>query len=81
MGVKVFNMLPSYIQTEFDNPKKFKVVLQKVYVKILFIPWMNILNFKKVKYSHMIWIDIYMKVSTHVPSHLSICIIFFSIYN
>jgi hypothetical protein len=22
-------MLPSYIKTEFDNPKKFKVVLQK----------------------------------------------------
>jgi hypothetical protein len=28
-GVKVFNMLPSYIKTEFENPKKFKVVLQK----------------------------------------------------
>ena len=27
--VKVFNMLPSYIKTEFDNPKKFKAVLQK----------------------------------------------------
>jgi len=23
------NMLPSYIKTELDNPKKFKVVLQK----------------------------------------------------
>jgi len=22
-------MLPSYIETEFENPKKFKVVLQK----------------------------------------------------
>jgi len=29
LGVEVFNMLPSYIKTEFDNPKKFKVVLQK----------------------------------------------------
>jgi len=28
-GVKVFNMLPVYIKTEFDNPKKFKGVLQK----------------------------------------------------
>jgi len=27
LGVKVFNMLPSYIKTEFDKPKKFKVVL------------------------------------------------------
>jgi hypothetical protein len=29
LGVKVFNKLPSYIKTEFDNPKEFKVVLQK----------------------------------------------------
>jgi hypothetical protein len=29
LGVKVFNMLPSYIKAKFDNPKKFKVVLQK----------------------------------------------------
>jgi hypothetical protein len=27
IGVKMFNMLPSYIKTEFDNPKKFKVIL------------------------------------------------------
>jgi hypothetical protein len=29
LGVKVFNMLLSYIKTESDNPKEFKVVLQK----------------------------------------------------
>jgi hypothetical protein len=29
LGVKVFNILPSYIKTEFDNSKKFKAVLQK----------------------------------------------------
>jgi hypothetical protein len=29
LGVKVFNMLPSYIKSESHNPKKFKVVLQK----------------------------------------------------
>ena len=28
-GVKVFNALPSDIKTEFNNPKKFKVFLQK----------------------------------------------------
>jgi len=33
LGVKVFNMLPSYIKIEFDNPKKFKVVLQKFLYK------------------------------------------------
>jgi hypothetical protein len=29
LGVRVFNILPSYIKTEFDNPRKFKAVLQK----------------------------------------------------
>jgi hypothetical protein len=29
LDVKVFNNLPSYIKTEFDNPKKFKAALQK----------------------------------------------------
>ena len=29
LGVKMFTMLPSYIKTGFDNPKKVKVVLQK----------------------------------------------------
>jgi len=28
LGVKVFNALPADIKTEFNNPKKFKVVLQ-----------------------------------------------------
>jgi hypothetical protein len=30
LGIKVFNMVHSYIKTEFDNPKKFKVVLEKL---------------------------------------------------
>ena len=29
LGAKVFNMLPSYIKIESDNPKKFKMALQK----------------------------------------------------
>jgi len=29
LGVKLFSALPSDIETEFNNPKKFKVVLQK----------------------------------------------------
>ena len=33
LGVKVFNMLYSYIQTEFHNPKKFKAVSQKFLYK------------------------------------------------
>ena len=29
LGVKVFNMVPSYIKIESDNPKEFKSILQK----------------------------------------------------
>jgi hypothetical protein len=29
LGVMVFNILPSYIKTEFDNPRKFQAFLQK----------------------------------------------------
>ena len=36
LGVKVYNMLPSYIKTESDNPKKFKTVLQNVLYKCSF---------------------------------------------
>ena len=33
LGVKVYNMLPSYIKTESDNPKKFKTVLRNCLYK------------------------------------------------
>jgi hypothetical protein len=29
LGAKVFNKLPSYIKEEFNNPKKFKLILKK----------------------------------------------------
>jgi len=29
LGVTMFNILPPYIKTETDNPKKFKLVTQK----------------------------------------------------
>ena len=31
LGVKVFNVLPSYIKIESDNPKQFKLILQKFF--------------------------------------------------
>ena len=52
IGVKVFNMLPFYIKTESDKQKIFKALFKK-YMKIPFIPWMNILN-SKVKFWHVI---------------------------
>ena len=36
LGVKVFNMLPSYIKVESDNPKKFKFILQELLYKTSF---------------------------------------------
>jgi len=30
VGVKVFNMLPTCVKVESDNPTKFKLVLQKL---------------------------------------------------
>ena len=58
LGVKVFNMLPSYIKQSLINPRNLKWFYKNFYMKIPFIPWMNILNFTKVRYLHMIWIDI-----------------------
>jgi hypothetical protein len=29
IGVNVFNKLPTYMKIEFDNPKKFKLVLHR----------------------------------------------------
>ena len=51
LGVKVFNALPSDIKTEFNNPKKFKVVLQNFYMKSPFIPWINISTSRIVKFT------------------------------
>jgi len=56
-GVKVFNKLPTYIKIESNNPKKFKLVLQKFLYEIPFTLWMNIMNFKKVKYIY-IWLGL-----------------------
>ena len=39
LGVKVFNMLPSYIKIESYNPKKFKFILQKFFYENSFYSW------------------------------------------
>jgi len=46
IGVMVFNMLLFYIKAESNNPKHLKHCYKNTYVKIPFIPWMNILNSK-----------------------------------
>jgi len=37
LGVKVFDMLPSYIKTEFDDAKKCKFILQKCLYENFFL--------------------------------------------
>ena len=49
LGTKVFNKLPSYIKIESDNPKKFKLVLQKFLYKNSFYSLDEYFQFRKVK--------------------------------
>ena len=49
LGTKVFNMLPSYIKIESDNPKKFKLVLQKFLYKNPFYSLDEYFQSRKVK--------------------------------
>jgi len=78
LGVQVFNMLPSYIKTEFDNSKKLKVILQKFLLKIPFIPWMNFLNYKKVNSTLG---QTYERFGMLVPLfYLPICTIYWFVY-
>jgi hypothetical protein len=46
-GIKLFNALPSYIKMEFDNPMKFKRILQKCLHVNSFYSLNEYLDFKK----------------------------------
>jgi len=64
LGFKVFNMLSSYIKIEFDNPKKFKMVLQKCLYENPFYSLDEFLNFKKVNSTY--YLDRHMKDLAHI---------------
>jgi hypothetical protein len=49
LGTNVFNMLPPYIKLESDNPKKFKLVLQKYLYKNPFYSLDENFQSRKVK--------------------------------
>jgi len=61
------------------SPRNLKWFYKKFYVKMLFIPWMNISNFKKVKYLHMIWIHMGKFWHYVLFLFLLICIIYLSV--
>jgi hypothetical protein len=46
-GIKLFNALPSHIKVEFDNPMKFKRILQKFLHENSFYSLNEYLDFKK----------------------------------
>ena len=46
LGVKVFNVFPTYIKTSLILPKNLNWFYRNFYIKIPFILWTNILNFK-----------------------------------
>jgi hypothetical protein len=48
VGTNVFNMLSSYIKVESDNPKKFKLVLQKFLYEHSFYSLDEYFKFQKV---------------------------------
>jgi hypothetical protein len=79
LGVKVFNMLPSYIKTEFDNPKKFKAILQNFLWKFLLFLGCIFWTSKKLNL-HMILIDIWKFWHACSFSFLHICIIYLFVY-
>ena len=56
----VFNMLPSYIKIESDNPKKFKLILQKFLYGNSFYSLGEYFELQKNSiYLHMIYISIW----------------------
>jgi len=49
----VFNILPSYIKIESDNPKKFKLILQKFLYENSFYSLNKYFELKKIKFIYI----------------------------
>ena len=59
LGIKVFNKLPTYTKIWPDNPKKFKLVLQKFLYDNSLYSLDEYFELQKSEiYLHMIWIGI-----------------------
>ena len=68
-GVKVFNMLPSYTKTELDNPKKFKVVLQKFLYENSFYSLDEYFKLQKNKKNYTLLEQTYERLNMHTLTH------------
>ena len=74
LGAKVFNMLPSYIKMESDNPKKFKMALQKFLYENSFYS-LDIFQSRKVKDKYTFVVFCHIKITCFPSPQLPTCII------
>ena len=68
-------MLPSNIKMESDNPKKFKMALQKFLYETPFILWMNIFQTQKVKDKYTFVVFCHIKITCFPSPQLPTCVI------
>ena len=83
LGVKVFNILPSYIKIESDNPKKFKLILQKLFSENSFYSWDEYFELQKVKLICIIFGSLAHKIDIHLCFfflELQLCILDLVLY-
>ena len=76
--IQVFNMLPSYIKIESDNPKKFKLILQKFVYDNSFYSLDEYFELQKKLNLFIYDLNQYLKV-WHIQQ-IYICVSFFFIY-
>ena len=70
LGVKVFNMLLSCMKIELDNPKKFKLILQKFLYENSFYSLYEYSELQKIKFIY-IWSKlVYESLAREIDTHL-----------
>jgi len=83
LGVNVFNILPSYIKIDSDNPKKFKLILQKLFIENSFYSWDEYFELQKVKLICIIFGSLAHKIYIHLCFfflELQLCILDLVLY-
>jgi len=59
LGVKVFNILPSYIKIESDNRKKCKLILQKFLYENSFYSLGEYFELQKIKFIYIRYLKVW----------------------
>ena len=66
----VFNVLPSYNQTQSDNPKKFKLILQEFLYKNSFYSLDEYFELKKIKFIYVRFKSVYENLVYKIDIYL-----------